>query len=455
MKIKEFINNFDDVNFEEWISQVEKQLGNSFNSLNYKINDHIELNALYNHTDNEIGFDKSNKTILIDNSSIDDYDKVYYFSDLQKDGLDSVNEVAYILYSVLNNYNINENNILIVSSLDIKFYDNIFKFRALRYLLDNLLLKLDYKINYKIVATTSPINKSNLDVENNLLRQSSECVSGVISGVDFISASPYSNYNTDVSQRISDNIMRIIENETYINSIYDATRGAFFFEEGTNEFIKKSFEVLNLLNSMNDDEINSFLKIESQNNFNRKSDNLKSRKDKLLGVNLYINQNDNLVQTSKSSLARYFEEFHLRKSQFINNTNSKPEVYIACFGPYSEIKPRIDFITDFLLTGAFDFKISPIFETIEDAISTIDLINPKYNIILSTNEIYPSILPELITTLRNFNSVRKFGLAGYDKENESRYISLGIDRFYHLKSNIYEDLDYIWQIFENEPNEND
>lgn len=455
MKIQEFNNNFNYVRFEDWVSQVENQLGNLFNSLNYKINDFIELNAIYNQTENEVCFNKSYKTTLFDKDTISNYEKVYYFADLQKEGLDSITEVAFILYSVLNNYKDIENNILIVSSLDIKFYDNIFKFRALRFLLDNLILKLNYSLSYKIVAITSPINKSNLDVENNLLRQSSECVSGVISGLDFISPSPYSIHNIGVSQRISDNIMRIIENETYLNSVYDATRGAFFFEEGTNEFIKKSFEVLNLLNSMNDDEINSFLKIESQNNFNRKSDNLKSRKDKLLGVNLYINQNDNLVQTSKSSLARYFEEFHLRKSQFINNTNSKPEVYIACFGPYSEIKPRIDFITDFLLTGAFDFKISPIFETIEDAISTIDLINPKYNIILSTNEIYPSILPELITTLRNFNSVRKFGLAGYDKENESRYISLGIDRFYHLKSNIYEDLDYIWQIFENEPNEND
>lgn len=455
MKIQEFNNNFNYVRFEDWVSQVENQLGNLFNSLNYKINDFIELNAIYNQTENEVCFNKSYKTTLFDKDTISNYEKVYYFADLQKEGLDSITEVAFILYSVLNNYKDIENNILIVSSLDIKFYDNIFKFRALRFLLDNLILKLNYSLSYKIVAITSPINKSNLDVENNLLRQSSECVSGVISGLDFISPSPYSIHNIGVSQRISDNIMRIIENETYLNSVYDATRGAFFFEEGTNEFIKKSFEVLNLLNSMNDEEVNNFINTESQRNFNKKVENIKNRKDKLLGVNLFINQSDKLVQSNRSSLAKYFEEFHLRKNEYLSKVNSKPEVYIACFGLYSEINPRIDFITDFLLSGAFDYKLSPIFESIEDAISTIDLINPKYCIILSTNEVYPSILPDLVMSLKNLNPDRKFGLAGYDRENESRYISLGIDKFYHLKSNVYDDLDYIWQIFENELNNND
>ena len=453
MNLKAELHNFEHSSFEDWVYQIESQIGKPFSSLNYKSYNDIELNAIYSKVDNVYQINKSSKTILFDKSTLNQYDKVYYFSDLLKNGLDGINEIAYIVYSIINEYNSNNKSILLISSIDTKFYDNILKFRALRYLLDNISKSLNLTLNYKILATISPLNKSYLDKETNIIRESSECISAFLAGVDFVSTTPFTIDNDDFAEYFSDNIVRIIENETYVSSIYDVVKGSYFFEKGTQEFIEKSFEKLQYFNSLDENELIKYINAYSNEKYLERISNLKSRKDKLIGVNTYINKLDNIKSTNKSSLANVFEEFHLKKQRYFEQFNKYPEIYVICFGSYSEIKARIDFIEDFFNAGAIQCKFSPIFESIEDAISSVDLINAKYNILLSTNKLYPSIVPDLLLTLKNFNPEIKIGLAGGDKNDEERFSKLGIDRFITLNSNLYNELTYIWDIFErNEEN---
>lgn len=449
MNLKVELDNFEDVNFDDWVNLVEKQLGKPFSSLDYKSVNDINLQAIYNNSQTSFNLNKNTSTTLFNKDLLSSFDKVYYFSDFLKNGLNSITEIAFIVYSVLNEYNQNEKNILIISSIDTKFYDNIFKFRALRILLDKLSDKLSLDLNYKILSNISPINKSNLDVETNLIRQSSECVSAVISGVDYISTLSYKSDNLEFANRISDNIVRIIEDETFINSIYDSTKGAFFFEKGTDHFVTKAFGQIKKFNKMTVDEVNSYVSKSTLDNYKYRVDKLKNRSEKLIGVNIYSNPKDSINKINKDSISKYFEEFRIKSQNYKNINNIEPVIYLACFGDYSQIKSRIDFIEDFYNIGGFKCKISPVFETIEDAVSSIDINNCKYNILISTNELYPSIVPQLIIDLTKLNPEIKISVAGKLDNDEERFIELGVDRFIHLKSNIYDELQYVWELFEN------
>lgn len=449
MNLKVELDNFEDVNFDDWVNLVEKQLGKPFSSLDYKSINDVNLQAIYNNTQRSFDLNKNTPTTLFNKDLLSSFDKVYYFSDFLKNGLNSITEIAFIVYTVLNEYNQNEKNILIISSIDTKFYDNIFKFRALRILLDTLSDKLSIDLNYKILSSISPINKSNLDVETNLIRQSSECVSAVISGVDYISTLSYKSDNIEFANRISENIVRIIEDETFINSIYDSTKGAFFFEEGTNLFVTKAFAQIKKFNEMTEDEVNSYVSKSTLNNYKYRVDKLKNRSEKLIGVNIYSNPNDKINKINKDSISKYFEEFRIKSQNYININNVEPVIYLACFGDYSQIKSRIDFIEDFYNIGGFKCKTSPVFETIEDAVCSIDINSCKYNILISTNELYPLIVPQLILDLKKLNPEIKISIAGKLDNDEERFIELGVDRFIHLKSNIYDELQYVWELFDN------
>lgn len=449
MKIDLNINNFEDIDFNLWKSEVESQLGISFND--YKIKEEINLFPLYNYLNKEISIYKSNKTRLFDKSIENDYDESFYFSDFQKNGLDALNEISYILYNIFSNQ-LDGKNILIISSIDIDFYVNILKFRALRFLLNKIKDKFGIKFNFEILATISPINKSYLDVETNIIRETSELVSAFISGVDYVSVSPFSIDDNDFATRISENIVRIIENETYLPFIYDSMKGSYFIENGTLLFIQNAFNTLQKFENLTSDEVDELIEKTSKSNQDKKIENIKNRKIKMLGVNVYINENQkDIHKTNSNSLAKYFESFHLKRKSFKEKNSIEPEIFLVCFGKYSEIKPRLDFMTDFLNAGAFKCKISSIFESIEDAINTIDLVNSKHNIIIAPNELYNSILPEILISSKNLNPSVHISIAGaLDEENKNRFYELGLKNIYSLKSNLFKELELLWRQFESD-----
>lgn len=447
MKIDLNIHNFDEADFDIWKNQVEAQLGISFSD--YKIKEEINLFPLYNYLDNDIFIDKNTPTKLFDKNIENDYDESFYFSDFQKNGLDAINEISYIIYNLFSS-ELEDKKILIITSIDTDFYVNIFKFRALRFLLNRIKDKLGINFDFEILATISPINKSFLDIETNIIRETSELVSAFVAGVDYVSVIPFSIDDNEFAIRISENIVRIIENETYIPYIFDSMKGSYFIENGTLLFIKSSFNILQTFENLKSNEVDELVENISKSNLDKKIENIKNRKNKMLGVNVYINENQkDIFKINSNSLAKYFESFHLKRKYFKEKYNQEPQIFLICFGKYSEIKPRLDFMVDFLKAGAFDCRVSSIFETIEDAVNTIDIVNSKHNIIIAPNELYNSILPEILISTKNLNPLVNISIAGsLDEENKNRFFELGLKNIYSLKSNLFNELELLWRQFE-------
>jgi methylmalonyl-CoA mutase len=448
MKFNYQLDSFEKVSYNQWLTQVEKQLGKPISSLYSKLYEDIEIKPLYLNENKEFNPNNQNKTKLYNENEFQ-YTQVLYFSDHLKDGIDAINEIAFIVYQVLNEYEKGNKSILIVSGINIEFYVAIAKFRALRFLLDAILHNLNINdINFKILATVTHFNKSTLDKENNIIRQTGEMISAVLGNADFIQPLPYNlDFNDKFTTRISQNIFHIIEKETYLTSILDAVKGSYFFESLTNDFILKAFETLNKFSDLDEESLFSEIEKLKKEKYNQRVEKYKSRKEKLIGVNIYSNNNDNSGRINHLGISKYFEEFRKQAIDYQNKNSILPKLYIATFGKLSEIKPRIDFISDFFNCGGFECEVSNQFETIEDAITMIDIKSPKVCMILSTDEIYKEIVPELTFNLKKLNPDINLYLAGKPVDDFERYKKIGVDNFIHIFSNIHEELEKIWQIY--------
>lgn len=448
MKFNYQLDSFQKLSFEEWLTQVEKQLGKPISSLYSKTYEGIDIKPIYQNNQLENILKNKNKTKIYKPNE-NQYDSVLYFSDHLKDGIDAITEIAFIVNQVLNEYEKGNKSFLIVTGINVEFYVAITKFRALRFLLDSLIDNL--KINdlkFDILASVSFLNKTYLDKENNIIRQTTEMIAAVLGNADYIQQVPFNlDYNDKFSSRISENIFNIIEKETYLTSILDPVKGSYFFESFTSEYIKSSFELFKKFCELDQEELFSEIEKIKKENYQQRLDNLKSRKEKLIGVNVYSNNKDLIEKTNNLGLSKYFEEFRIKAKNFESANAEKPTIYIATFGKLATIKPRIDFITDFFNCGGFNCEISNQFETIEDAISLIDIKSPKICIILSNDETYKEIVPELTTNLKKLNPELKLYIAGKPEDDYKRYKELGIDNFIHISSNIYEELEIAWQIY--------
>lgn len=442
------LDSFNKLSYEEWLTLVEKQLGKSITSLDYNISKDIDINAIYQDKDLELNPNPNKETKLFDKELIKNYDNVLYFSDYVKNGIDVVTEISFILHSAISEAEKN-NNLLLVIGLNSNIYLNICKLRALRLLLNGVSNKLDINnFKFDLLACVSPANKSVLDKENNLIRQSAELLSAVMGNSDFVETLPYSlDFNDDFASRISKNIFRIIEKETFLTSILDPVKGSYFFEEVTTEITSKSLDLFKEFSKLSNNEIFNYINSKIKENNLEIIESFKNRKNKLLGVNVYSNNNDIVSKLNNSGYSKLFEEFRLKSSQYETHNNSKPKIYLVTFGNLAEIKARIDFIVDFFNCGGFESEVSSQFEMIEDAVTAIDLKSNILNILVATDEVYKQIVPDLVATVKKFNPDIKMYLAGNPKEDYKRYSEIGVDKFIHLNSNIYEELQATWELY--------
>ena len=73
-----------------------------------------------------------------------------------------------------------------------------------------------------ITAKPTTKKKTTKNYNNNIIRTTSECMSGILGGCDFIKSIPYDikfNEQNEFSQRITNNQLLILKNETLIKFV--------------------------------------------------------------------------------------------------------------------------------------------------------------------------------------------------------------------------------------------
>jgi methylmalonyl-CoA mutase len=137
------------------------------------------------------------------------------------------------------------------------YFQEIAKIRALRFLWSNIVkqYKPEHSCSYncRITAQTGSMNKSAVDPNTNLLRQTTEAMSALIGGVDQLIVMPFdaeSKKGTSaLAERMGVNISLILKEESYLHKVIDPAGGSYAIEDLTIKFSKKAWA---LFQSMDD-----------------------------------------------------------------------------------------------------------------------------------------------------------------------------------------------------------
>jgi methylmalonyl-CoA mutase len=106
------------------------------------------------------------------------------------------------------------------------------------------------KITY-LEGETIFINKSAKDPYTNLLRQTTEALSGVVGGLDELTILPYDwrceQQDWDRTNRLATNIALILKEESYLAKVVDPAGGSFAVENLTENLAQKAWNLFQLL----------------------------------------------------------------------------------------------------------------------------------------------------------------------------------------------------------------
>ena len=222
---------------------------------------------------------------------------------LQQCGANSQQELAYVanqLHEVILLLE-NRKNICFQFNIGVgsNFMIEIAKFRALKVQVQTILQQYDIPRNsFEVIGEIGWTNKSLKDPTTNQLRQTTEALSAIIGGVDYLQVHPYDarsvKGDSTFTQRMALNISSILKEESYLKLVKDAYRGSFYLEHLTDKIGDGAWEIFKKLESYN--EIHSPKKIELIVSMVNKivkirTENFEKKDIKLIGLNVFKNSN--------------------------------------------------------------------------------------------------------------------------------------------------------------------
>ncbi|WP_298424631.1 methylmalonyl-CoA mutase subunit beta [uncultured Kordia sp.] len=178
------------------------------------------------------------------------------------------------------------------------YFFEIAKLRALRQLWSVLAKEYNLTQECIIIASPSKRNKTLYDYNVNMLRTTTECMSAVLGGADFVYNLPYDALYHEANEfgdRISRNQLRILKDESYFDKTDNPTEGSYYIESITNQLAEKALTLFKDIEATG-----GFLKQLKEGTIQRKikESDLKEQalfdegKEVLLGTNKYPNPED-------------------------------------------------------------------------------------------------------------------------------------------------------------------
>lgn len=333
------------------------------------------------------------------------------------------------------------------------FLLEISKFRALRMLWANVVKAFggnDQSAKIVVYAKTGITNKSQLDPHTNILRTATEGLSAVIAGVDGLDLSPFDHVicpPDEFSRRIARNQQLILQHEVNLAKLIDPSGGSYAIEYLTDQIARKAWEQFQSIEAqggMVSVLQSGTIQSEIETITSARAARYAKRKDKLVGVNMYVNSGEPLPKVNLPSpdashnllkshrYAEPFEALRYAVWDYAQRHGRKPTLHLANLGELRRHKPRTDFTLGFFGVGGFEF-FNPDGDTnIEQIVQSITNANPDAVVICGADDDYQAIVPKLVPLLKAHDQTRPIILAGYPKDQIQAYQQAGVDEFIYL-----------------------
>ena len=201
-------------------------------------------------------------------------------------GIDYVNKFGKALFNKISFELIQGNN----------YFFEIAKIQALRILWSIISKKYGNQIDDCIItAKPSSKNKTTKNFNNNIIRTTSECISGILGGCNFIKSIPYDikfNDENEFSQRITNNQLLILKHETSIESVNNAIAGSYYITYLIEKLAEKSLDLIKKIENNGgyfNDQKNQIIFQEIFMNDKKEKEQYESGDKVLVGQNKFIN----------------------------------------------------------------------------------------------------------------------------------------------------------------------
>ena len=214
-----------------------------------------------------------------------------------------VQEIAYSIAHAneyLNRIAIINQPIVFQISVGTNYFFEIAKLRALRFLFH--LIAKEYNPNLECHLLVSPTkrNKTIYDYNVNMLRTTTECMSGIIGGADAIANLPYDalyHKDNEFGDRIARNQLLVLKNESYFDKVNNPADGTYYIESITNQLAEKALTLFKdieanggFLKQLNE----GIIKRKIQESADKEQELFDSGKEVLLGTNKFPNRDDKM-----------------------------------------------------------------------------------------------------------------------------------------------------------------
>lgn len=189
-----------------------------------------------------------------------------------------------------------------VISVGSNYFFEIAKLKALRLLVNSLAKEYDIEIDLNIIAEPSKRNHSIYDYNMNMLRTTTECMSAILGGANWVNNLAYDEIfhkRNEFGERISRNQLLILKQESYFDKVLNPVDGSYYMETLTNELAEKALSIFKtieagqgFLNQLFEGKIQKKIKESAE----KEQAKVNSGEFSMVGLNTYENPDDRMAQ---------------------------------------------------------------------------------------------------------------------------------------------------------------
>ncbi|GAA0759052.1 methylmalonyl-CoA mutase subunit beta [Psychroflexus lacisalsi] len=137
-------------------------------------------------------------------------------------------------------------NVNFIISQGSNYFFEIAKLKAFRLLVNSLAKEFNIEIDLTIIAEPSKRNHSIFDYNMNMLRTTTECMSAILGGANWVNNLAYDEIfhkRNEFGERISRNQLLILKQESYFDKVLNPVDGTYYIENLTRELAEKALSI--------------------------------------------------------------------------------------------------------------------------------------------------------------------------------------------------------------------
>lgn len=313
-------------------------------------------------------------------------------------------------------------------------------------------------------CSTANWNKTLFDPFNNLLRTTTEGISGVLGGTDSLEILPFqvaSRSQDPFGERLARNQQFIFREESYLGHVADAAGGSYLLENLTDSIASHAWDLFREVETRGGVVRcirEGFLQDSIRRSREARKQDAAARKFFILGTNQFPDLQETvsaditgLAAGKQPTLpgdtgippfrvAEPFERLRLATEQFVASGNPRPAVFLFPIGNLTMRLARTGFSANFFGCAGYRIVESAGITDIDAGIREALDSRATLVVICSSNEELPAIAPEITRKIKMEKPAVRVVVAGYPAEAIPELTRAGIDDFIHLQSNLLDTL---------------